>query len=95
MGSPYSYTFQAKDGVPPSKFTFSSGVLPPGLSIDTSGTMSGTPTTAGTYSFYVAGVDSVGNASQVQFTITIQTKLTVTVGFSARPLRSGRPTRTD
>jgi len=51
------YTFLAMGGVPPLSWT-SSGSLPPGLSVDTSGQLSGMPATAGTYSFSVSVRDS-------------------------------------
>jgi len=46
VGSPYSYQLTVSGGVPPYTFAITSGVLPAGLSLNTStGIVSGTPTT--------------------------------------------------
>src|SRR5580704_18736780 len=56
LQSPYNTTLTATGGFPPYIWSFNAdlGATPPGLSISSSGTISGTPTTAGTYTF---GVD--------------------------------------
>jgi len=60
IGTAYSFTFTAIGGATPYTFALG-GSLPPGLSLNTStGTISGTPTTAGTYSFGVVLTDSSG-----------------------------------
>ena len=62
VGQPYSSSLTATGGVPPYTFSISSGTLPPGLTLNTAtGAISGTPTTAGSYSFTVKLVDSSGN----------------------------------
>jgi type II secretory pathway pseudopilin PulG len=82
---PYPYVqIEATNGVKP--YTFSlvpgSGDLPPGLTLNSDGTISGTPTQAGTYSFTVKVEDSdsegknpkVGKIATRRFSITIQPK---------------------
>ena len=51
VGKAYSFRFQpeAGQGCTPYEFKFLTGALPPGLSIASDGTMSGTPTTVGDY----------------------------------------------
>jgi hypothetical protein len=52
VGSAYSSTVQATGGTPPYVYTINSGALPAGLTLLSSGIISGTPTTAG-----VASID--------------------------------------
>jgi len=59
-------------GVPPWSWSFVSGTLPPGLSVQASpGRVNGTPTTAGTFTFTVRVGDSAGNFVTGQFTIMV------------------------
>src|SRR5690349_22947664 len=52
------------NGTSPFTFTISAGTLPTGLSIhSTTGVISGTPTTAGAYTFTVQVTNAVGSAS--------------------------------
>lgn len=69
-----SVQIEATNGVKP--YTFSlvsgSGNLPPGLTLNSNGTISGTPTQAGTYSFTVQAKDSENKIATKRFSITIQ-----------------------
>jgi hypothetical protein len=61
-GTPYSAPLIATGGTPNYTFSIISGSLPPGLTLNaTSGVISGTPTTAGTYSFTSKVVDAAGS----------------------------------
>ena len=51
--------------------TYSASGLPPGLSISSAGLISGTPTTAGTYSVTVAAKDSTGATGSATFAWTV------------------------
>jgi len=51
--------------------TFSAKGLPPGLSISSSGDISGTPTTAGTYQVTVTATDSGGGSGNTTFGDTV------------------------
>jgi hypothetical protein len=56
VGQPYSKTFEGAGGCGPAlpyQYTLIGGSLPPGLSLSFSGTISGTPTNAGSFSFWV------------------------------------------
>ncbi|MGO9540968.1 MAG: choice-of-anchor tandem repeat GloVer-containing protein [Terriglobales bacterium] len=71
VGFLYSSSLTASGGVAP--YTFSiSGSLPPGLTLNTStGAITGTPTTAGTYNFTSQVMDSKGNSATASCSITI------------------------
>jgi hypothetical protein len=53
VGVPYAQVFTASAGMAPFGFSVTSGVLPSGLSLATDGTLSGTPSEAGTFDFTV------------------------------------------
>ncbi|MDR3001991.1 MAG: Ig domain-containing protein [Fibromonadaceae bacterium] len=59
-------------GSSPIAFSLELGSLPTGLTLSASGVLSGTPTTAGTYTFTVKAENSIGNVTR-QFTIVIAT----------------------
>jgi hypothetical protein len=76
VGTPYSHTVSWKPGTgcPPYGYTVVGGAFPPGLSLSSNGNITGIPTKAGTYTFYVqqadnCGIEGEGNAP---FVITIQ-----------------------
>jgi hypothetical protein len=73
-------TVAASDSVESATLSFAdNGTLPPGLSIDAgSGTISGTPTTAGTYPVTITVTDSDNFAAQVTFNWTITNTVSVT-----------------
>lgn len=50
VGTPYSVTLAATGGSSPYSWSFSSGKMPAGLALSSSGIISGTPTAAGTFS---------------------------------------------
>jgi len=81
IGQSYSYQLQTSGGQPPIAYTITSGSLPPGLSLGLTGLISGTPTTAGTFSFTVRATDSCKagmQSTQKAFSLTI-TPASVTV----------------
>ena len=84
VGTPISLKFAAFGGVPPYAFS-SSGNLPPGTSIGSDGTFSGTPTTPGNYSLTVIVNDSAQDPSGSKtFSITINpATLSVTASLGA------------
>jgi hypothetical protein len=71
VGAAYAFPFAANDGPTPYVFTRSSGALPPGLALSGAGVLSGTPTTAGTFSFSVRVRAADGTTDVKSYTITI------------------------
>lgn len=78
VGTPYSYTFKTEGGTGPHTFEKQSGGFPPGLSMSSGGSLTGTPTTAGQFSFWIGATDASGSVSQAPYVINITAKLTVT-----------------
>jgi hypothetical protein len=60
VGQSYSQTLTGSGGTAPYRFTLSAGALPAGLSLSSAGSLSGTPSTAGTFSFTVTATDQNG-----------------------------------
>ena len=78
QGVAYSQQVSASGGLAPYTYTIGSGALPGGLSLNSStGAITGTPTTAGTFNFTVKGVDSSTGAGPFSasgaYSITIAT----------------------
>jgi hypothetical protein len=81
----FSQQLQMQDGVAPYSYSTTSGSLPPGLTLTSSGLLSGTPTTAGTYNFTVRGSDSSpAGAINVDrpFSMTIQSNECATMAVT-------------
>lgn len=70
VGSFYTAAFTASGGTPPYAWSITTGSVP-GLSMATDGTFSGTPTTAGTFTFTARAQDSVGGAATKSIDLTI------------------------
>ncbi len=69
---PYpSTTLQAANGTSPYTWTIASGALPPGLGLSGSGTISGTPTKVGNFTFTVRVADGSGQTATATLSIKI------------------------
>jgi hypothetical protein len=71
VGTAVSLQISASDSASGQTLTFSATGLPAGLSISSSGLISGTPTTAGTYSVTVTARDTTGASGSASFTWTV------------------------
>jgi len=60
VGHAFSVTLQVCCGTPPYTFSLAFGSFPPGVTMNSSGTISGTPTASGTYTPCITVTDSVG-----------------------------------
>ena len=73
VGSPYGSSLTADGGAPPYTWSIQSGALPDGLTLSpTSGIISGTATTEGSYPFTLSLADSAGNVVTQAITLTVQ-----------------------
>jgi hypothetical protein len=92
VGAAYSQSLQASGGAPPYSWSLVSGQLPTGLTLlPASGTLSGTPTTAGTFSFRVRATDSGTAAAEATFSLTIAGALSITTNPSLATGSAGSP----
>ncbi len=86
VGANYSSAVSASGGIMPYTYNIVFGSLPDGLTLTASGTgagnISGTPTTAGTFTFTVQATDAVSEIATEAFTITITGKLQGNYVFS-------------
>lgn len=72
VGVSYVQTLAATGGITPYYWNVSAGTLPSGLRLTTvSGSISGTPTTLGTFTFTARVQDSAGHEATKQFSLTI------------------------
>ena len=87
VGAPYGQPLGAVGGSPPYRWSRSGGNLPPGMTLTSTGVVSGTPLAPGTFSFGVMATDNSGGVSTASITLTIQpAPLVIT---TAAPLASG------
>jgi uncharacterized protein YhjY with autotransporter beta-barrel domain len=71
VGTGYSQTLSAAGGTAPYTFSTTPANLPAGLSLDASGTLSGTPTTAGDYTFSVIATDAQSFTGSRSYTVHV------------------------
>ncbi|MFV0458314.1 MAG: putative Ig domain-containing protein [Actinomycetales bacterium] len=86
-GSPYSQAIAAEGGTAPYTYALTSGALPTGVSLSTSGALSGTPTAAGSFTFEITATDSTSGTAltDVQAYTMAVALPTVTLDPSAPP----------
>ena len=70
-GTSFTLTPSTSQGAPPYIYSISAGTLPPGLTLSTTGVISGTPTATGTFTFTIQVTDSTGTAIQTVVTVTV------------------------
>ena len=78
VGTPYDVAPAISGGQAPYALSVVGGQLPPGLALNGSGHLSGTPSQTGNFSFALQARDAAGAQTQVTFTIAIVNGLTIT-----------------
>lgn len=89
VGASYSATLR-QTGAPSPSWYVSSGSLPPGLSLSTSGQISGNPTTPGSFSFAVTAEQAGYTPGSGTFTIDVSEGGTSAIAVSPTELPEGR-----
>jgi hypothetical protein len=88
QNSPYNVSLAASGGTPPYTFTLQTGTLPPGLSLTSSGGLTGSPTLTGNFTFDVKVSDTAGCSTIKNYTLIVDPStscpaLTITPGTLA------------
>ena len=88
VGVVYSQAITAGGGTSPYTFTITAGALPAGLTLGSDGTLSGTATAGGSFSFTVKAVDSSGGSGPYNgtraYTLTVNAP-TITIAPATLP----------
>ncbi|MBI4895560.1 MAG: PEGA domain-containing protein, partial [Candidatus Aenigmarchaeota archaeon] len=71
QGSSYSQQISVSGGTSPYTYSILSGSLPSGVTVSSSGLISGTPTASGTFTFTVKIVDSASQSTTKDFSLTV------------------------
>ena len=77
LNTPYVATLEAVGGTPPYTWSIVSGSLPPGLSLSSDGTVTGTPTATGVFTFTLEVVDSMGVSARLTQTLEVTVETNV------------------
>ncbi len=87
VGTSYNQTLTATGGTAPYSFAVTSGALPPGLSLSSSGSLSGIPSQASTFNFTVRATDANNCTGSRSYSLTIN-GVTMPSGLQYYPLPS-------
>lgn len=91
-GTVYTQTLTAGGGIAPYAFSLTSGALPTGMSLSSSGTLSGNATQVGTFNFTATATDANGFTGSRAYTLIVQAPaLTMTPGTGTLTLPYGAP----
>ncbi|GEM_PF-2997140 len=82
MGAAYSYNLAASGGAQPYTWSLVSGSLPQGLTLNSSGLISGTPTVSGVFGFTVTVQDQQLKTDSKPINLTIQSVILLRDDFS-------------
>jgi hypothetical protein len=88
----YSVTFTAAGGSGGYSFSVASGSLAPGLTLANGGLLSGTPTTAGSYTFTIQASDTnqAGLKGTAQYTLTVNAATALSISPPALPIATAK-----
>lgn len=84
-GQPFGFQFTASGGTPPMLWQLLQGNLPPGLRLDASGALAGTPTSLGDFRFVIALTDSSQPRSEAQAEFVLRVRTALVAGWALAP----------
>ncbi len=87
VGQAYNFTFQSNGGLTPITWSVTSGSLPTGLTLSSSGIISGTPTASGSFSFTIQAGDGSSPAQTITINVSVRssTLLVISTASGALP----------
>lgn len=83
IATPYSANITASGGSAPYTYSLSSGSLPGGLTLSNGGSLSGTPSAAGSFSFTVQATDNTGFTGSRLYNLSVASQAPVTGAVNA------------
>jgi hypothetical protein len=86
-GLAYSATLSSSGGRAPFVYSLLRGSLPAGMALSTAGSLTGTPTSAGTFNLEISARDAMGATAQVPLTLVVQSSA---LRFFSRGLANGQ-----
>jgi len=72
VGQPYNFSFQSNGGLTPVTWSVTSGSLPTGLTLSSGGTISGTPSAGGSFSFTIQASDGSSPAQTITINVSVR-----------------------
>ncbi len=81
----YSQTITASGGTSPYSFAITTGSLPSGITLSSSGVLSGTPANSGTSTFKVTATDVNGCTGSFDYTLAVQSVINIVTGAGTVP----------
>ncbi|HTM47118.1 MAG TPA: putative Ig domain-containing protein [Bryobacteraceae bacterium] len=88
-GAAYSVQFTGSSAYPPLTWTLASGSLPTGLSLSSSGLLSGTPARDGAFPFTVQAADTVRLTGTRAYTLTVRPAIVIATASPLAPASAG------
>ena len=83
--TPYSQTLSSSGGNTPIAWSLASGQLPPGLTLNSAGVISGSATVTGSFSFTVKAADSSSPQQSTTASFTIHVPSSLSIVFTVQP----------